>query len=244
MTSKKKRIVFPVRTILNEETTDLFENLKKVLLDNYKRRSGDNLIAINEMHKIIAKEGRNINKLNKEEAVAKNKFNNLLHQKIDRSAIIECVIILDSEIKNILHQFQIRKLKLESNEIEELEGIEEGINMCLKGKVLPKEFQGKRSFIQNFRKLRHQFAHNSLGVFSFEDKGPDFELFLKNLEGIVIMPSIWTSRGKNKAGVFISYNINSSKFLDIFYKESVIFISMLLEILFPTEKEKIFKFKE
>ncbi|MFZ1075186.1 MAG: hypothetical protein WAN50_02330 [Minisyncoccia bacterium] len=225
MSSKKKRHLFLVRDVQDEDIPNLFENLKESLLDDYKKKVADNIVAFNKIHEALTNE-------DEDKGNHTAHLTNTLHQKITRGNLIECIIILDLHIEGIIDQFQTRKLSLQREKRIKWSKIEEAISECLKGLVVPKEFQGKRSVIQNFRKLRHQFAHNPMGAFSFEDKESAFESFLGNLEGISIGQSAWSSRTNNEPGVVIPYTIVSSEFINIFYKESSTFISMFLEILF------------
>ncbi len=222
MTNPRKRIVRLVRTIPTEEIPNFYENLKAGLLEQYKNKLGSHLNSIHSIHELINKEAIDFNKVNKNNKELRQQENlrfNIFHQKIDRSALIESVIILDWSISETLDHFQTRKLNKKSEEMKDWQKIEDGLNEYLKGWGLPKEFQSQRSLIKHFRGLRHQFAHNPIGIFSFEAREESFESFLKNLEGINLEDS-YHALISGKAGVVIPYNLNSGKFLENFFTES------------------------
>lgn len=245
--SKKKRMVPPLaRTIPTEEVPDFYENFKVAFLEKYKNDLGLHLNLMHDIHELINDKVKDFNKLNKNNEKLKSQENikfSLAHQKVDRGSLIESVVIFDNSVDEILTHFQTRKLNKKSDEINNWWKTGEGLNECLKGHGLPKEFCSQRSLMVHFRSLRHQFAHNSLGIFSFEANKENFEPFLNTLEGINLGSPMHVLID-GEAGVAIFYKLNSSKFMDKFFKESVTFVSMLLEILFPTKTKKVFNFKK
>ena len=235
---QRKRFVNPVRDINMERTSDFFENIKKNLLKEYEKKILQNFAVGKEMHVLIENIKRD-ESLSEEQNELKKSF---LHQTIFKAIFIECVSSLDLLIKSALSEYQVEKLNIERSEMKYWQKPEKGIDTLLAINILPEAFKVKRSFIKNFRTLRHQFAHNPLGVFSFEDGSNDFEEFIENLEDVKIDKSFWADKGK-KVGVFMPYILTSAKFLDKFKEESLLYYSMLLEILFPTETRKVFNFK-
>ena len=234
-----------VKTIPTEKIFNFYENLKAELLGRYKKKLKTHLDIMLGIHKLIDSNAKEF------DSKCKKKLNQQIehfrftrsHQQIDRSTLIESVIILDSSINQSLHNFQLRKLNKKPEEIKEYSKVEDGLNKYLKELVIPLQFEKKRSIIKHFRVLRNQFAHYPIGMFFFSAEQGNFESFLKSIEGIDFKNSYWIDIN-GKAGVAIPYNINSNKFIEKFSTDSIIFFSMLVEILFPTKKKKVFNFEK
>jgi hypothetical protein len=243
----RRRFVLPVRSIETEEGKDYYENLKHYLLEEYRNKIAIHSSILDDVHILINKEARLFDKNHnsKETEDIKNIKFNLAHQKLEKYSLIEGVSIFEKSIASILDFYCGKngiKDAAKKNDQNNWQGIEDRLDICLKKLKLPKEFEPKYFLMKNFRKLRHQFVHMSDGAFSFKSDSDNFESFLLKLEGISSKSYHCTIDGES--GAFIVYNIISGKFVRKFYEESVIFISMLLEIMFPTEKDKVFNFKK
>ncbi|MDD5691727.1 MAG: hypothetical protein PHP10_00960 [Candidatus Omnitrophica bacterium] len=242
--SKRKRAFIPVRTIplADEEMPNFCKNLKEELLREYKNKLGLQLRLTKDIHSLIDEKLKYLEGDNQNNQKQKNQSQclSIAHAKISRGALIESFTILDEMIGQALHHYQLRNLKRIDKEIRNWQEIEDGLNGCLNGLKTTNEFKSCRSLMQSYRTLRHQFAHNPVGVFSFTAKKENFESFLIGLKGIKLGTPYHVCID-GKAGVFICYNIESDEFLIEFFDESVKFYSMLLEILLPTDTEKALK---
>jgi len=216
-TSKRKRRVILVRTIPVADSPEFRKKLKVSLLETYKNQQETHLRIMSSLHLLIKDSSSEV------------------HQKLDRGILIECITILDENIGQALHHFQLRILKREPDQTIDYQDAEDELKACLP-KSVPSQFQSQRSIIRNFRSLRHQFAHRSSRAFSFLANKDNFESFLRKLDGITLGESFHVLIN-GKAGVLIPYQITSDKFLPRFYSESVAFLSMLLGILFPTDEK-------
>jgi hypothetical protein len=236
--SKRKRFVRPARIIpiADEEEFDFYKKFKEMLSEEYKNELSFHLMLTRDVHFVIDEKIKNLekNKKNDEKQKQQSRYLFTAHPKISRSGLIDSFAMLDAKIGRALFYYQVRRLKRKREEIKDWQKIEEGLNECLNGSEIPNEFKGYRSLIQNFRELRHQFAHNPVGIFSFSADKDNFESFVISLKGIKLDKSYHVS-SNGKAAAFICYDIESDAFLHKFFNESIEFYSMLLEILFPTK---------
>jgi hypothetical protein len=240
--SKRKRAFIAVRTIpvTDEEMPNFFKNLKEGLLGEYKNKLGLQLRLTKDIHSLIDEKLKDFGEDNQNNQKQKkqSQYLSIAHVKISRSALIESLTMLDEMVGQALYHYQLRKLKRRVEEIRNWQRIEDGLNECLNGFETPSEFKSCRFLMQSFRMLRHQFAHNPAGIFSFTAEKENFESFLVSLKGIKLGTSCHVYID-GKSGVFICYSIESDEFLIKFFNESVKFYSMLLEILFTGSIEKL-----
>lgn len=240
--SKRKRAFIVVRAIpvTDEGMPNFCKNLKEKLLREYKNKLGLQLRLTKEIHSLIDEKLKGSGGDNQIDQKQKNQLQclSIAHAKISRGALIESFTILDEMIGQALHHYQLRKLKRIDKEIRNWQAIEDGLNDCLNGFKTTNKFKSWRSLMQSYRTLRHQFAHNPMGVFSFTAKKESFESFLISLKGIKL-GTLYHVCIDGKPGVFICYGIESDEFLIKFSNESVTFYSMLLEILFSDDIEKL-----
>jgi|GEM_PF-4114830 len=234
--SRKKRSVIVVRTISVKDSPSYYKELKTKLFEKLNKELRAYLDITTNIHRIIDSELQKAKSLESDQL---SNYANLVksHALIDRSALIECVIILDSSINQALYNFQLQS-NSESEKLISDSKIEEKINECLKNISLTPEFENKRTIIKYFRELRNQFAHSPMGMFFIKAEKESFESFLKKIEGIEINKSWWVSEN-GTAGVAIPFKITSNLFLENFFKESLVFFVMLVELLFPKDRDKL-----
>jgi len=222
--------------MLPKRDLNFYRNLKIKLFKQLEKEIKAYLEITTFIHIAIDKE------LRKTKIIEPNQQINVLdlaksHVLIDRSALIESVNLLDASINHALHDFQLYKLNKEREKIIKYSQVEKGLNECLKNILLSKKFENKHTLIKHFRVLRNQFSHMTMGVFYISAEQENFESFLKKLEGIEINDSWWILIN-GKAGVAIPFEITSSKFLEKFLEESLLFFAMLLELFFSEEDKK------
>lgn len=164
-----------------------------------------------------------------------------LQQYIDRNSLIECMSTLDDSINALLNQYQIRSMGRKTNEAIHYDRIEDGLKECLKSVGTHKSFQKSRDRMRNYRILRNQFAHFKYGTIGLPKKKFNVESFLEKLDGIELLKA-FHSLIDGKQGVMINYEISSPAFLHNFRDESVEFLKMLAETLFPTADKRTYEF--
>jgi hypothetical protein len=227
--SKKKRESMLARTIPNDDLgPNFYANLTHGLVGQLKFELS-HLLQLNlQLHDRISSQRIPLK--------PDVEFTNQQHERADRSTLIEGMIIVDSLLGEILSQYQVRKLSVPKEKIQEFSKPDDGLKDLLKQQKIkiPQALATERENLNNFRRLRNQFAHHKIGQFVFSAKLEPFERFLNNLEGIELQNSMHVTIDGN-AGVFVPYNISSGKFIYTFQSNSIEFITLLMNFMFPDE---------
>ncbi len=238
LTNKKRKSLLVRNIPIDEMDKGFVSRLKWFMCDEFRKQIVQNQEIFNELHRAI---NLRLDQTTEQKKLKENGTANFSKNIICRSELIEGVNITESNMELILHYYQLKVLKSPIDKIRNFQRINDGLNYFLKEFEIPKEIDVLRSKYNNYRMLRHQFAHFNYGSFVFEAKEEQFESFLRRLPDLSIGDD-YHAYYDAKPGVVMTYKIEGIKFLKNFYPLVYDYFTRLLELMFPPSDFKAYPY--